>query len=57
MIQDKEITFIQAQNSELEEALHFFKMASMSLSEKQVSQWSYWVDPPEEKNNLGKRGI
>ena len=57
MIQDKEITFIQAQNSELEEALHFFKMASMSLSKKQVSQWSYWVDPPEEKITWVKEGF
>lgn len=52
-----EITFVQALKSELEEALLLFKMASLSLSEKQVSQWSYWADPPEEKISWVKEGF
>ena len=52
-----EITFIQALKSELEDALHFFKLASQSLSEKQVSQWSYWAEPPEEKITWVKEGF
>ena len=52
-----EINFTQAKKSELKEALSFFKLASQSLSEKQVSQWSYWVDPPEEKINWVKEGF
>lgn len=52
-----EITFVQALNSELEEALRLFKMASLSLKEKQVSQWSYWAEPPIEKINWVKEGF
>ena len=52
-----EITFTQAKNNELKEALDFFKLASQSLHEKKVSQWNYWVDPPEEKINWVKEGF
>lgn len=52
-----EIKFIRASSSELEDALHFFKLASQSLSKKQVSQWSYWIDPPKEKINWVKEGF
>lgn len=52
-----EIKFIRAQKVELKDALNFFKLASQSLSEKQVSQWSYWVDPPKEKISWVKDGF
>ena len=52
-----EIRFIRALNSELGDALHFFKLASQSLAEKKVSQWSYWADPPEEKIKWVKEGF
>ena len=52
-----EIIFIKALKDELEDALHFFKLASQSLTKKQVSQWNYWVDPPEEKIKWVKEGF
>lgn len=51
------IKFIRAVKSELEDALKFFKLASQSLNEKHVSQWSYWLDPPEEKITWVKEGF
>ena len=51
------IRFIRALQSELDVALKFFKLASRSLNEKQVNQWSYWEDPPEEKINWVKEGF
>ncbi len=52
-----EIKFIRALNTELDDALVFFKLASKSLAKKRVSQWSYWVDPPAEKINWVKEGF
>ena len=52
-----EIKFIRAQKVELKDALNFFKLASQSLTKKQVSQWNYWVDPPEEKIKWVKEGF
>ena len=52
-----EIKFIQALSSELGDALYFFKLASQNLSDKNVDQWSYWVDPPEEKIKWVKEGF
>ena len=52
-----EIIFIKALKDELEDALQFFKLASQSLIKKQVSQWNYWVDPPEEKVQWVKEGF
>ncbi|MGB5321794.1 MAG: hypothetical protein WBN12_05960, partial [Lutimonas sp.] len=51
------IEFIRALGSELEDALVFFKLASQSLTKKNISQWSYWIDPPEEKINWVKEGF
>lgn len=51
------INFTPALKSDLSDALNFFKLASQALSEKQVSQWSYWVNPPEEKINWVKEGF
>jgi len=51
------IKFSRATLSELEEALGFFKLASRSLSEKNVSQWSYWADPPSDKIEWVKQGF
>lgn len=51
------IEFIRALSSELEEALFFFKLASQSLSKKNIGQWSYWIDPPEEKISWVKEGF
>ena len=52
-----DIKFIRAQKLELEDALKFFKLASQSLTKKQVSQWNYWLDPPEEKISWVKEGF
>ena len=52
-----EIKFIRALHSELEDALHFFKLASQSLTKKKVSQWNYWVDPPKEKISWVQEGF
>lgn len=51
------IEFKRALSSELEDALVFFKLASQSLSKKKISQWSYWIDPPEEKISWVKEGF
>ncbi len=51
------IKFIRALKSELEDALKFFSLASQTLAEKDVNQWSYWVDPPEEKIRWVKDGF
>ena len=51
------IKFIRASKSELDDSLKFFKLASRSLNEKQINQWSYWEDPPEEKINWVKDGF
>ena len=51
------IKFYRATLSELEEALEFFKLASQSLSEKNVSQWNYWTDPPADKIEWVKQGF
>jgi len=51
------IIFKQATAEELEHALEFFKLASLSLEEKRVSQWNYWTDPPEDKINWVKEGF
>lgn len=52
-----EIIFTRAQNSDLSLAFDFFKKASEALGKKQVSQWQYWDDPPEEKINWVKEGF
>jgi ribosomal protein S18 acetylase RimI-like enzyme len=51
------IKFSRATPGELEEALEFFKLASQSLSEKNVSQWNYWTDPPADKIEWVKQGF
>lgn len=51
------IKFRQATKDELDDALEFFKLASLSLAEKHVSQWNYWTDPPEDKINWVKEGF
>lgn len=51
------IKFKQAVNNELDHALEFFKLASLSLEEKNVSQWNYWTDPPEDKIEWVKEGF
>jgi len=51
------IEFVRALSSELEDALVFYKLASQSLTKKNVSQWSYWMDPPEEKISWVKEGF
>lgn len=51
------LQFKKATLKELNEALNFFKLASKSLSKKNVSQWDYWVDPPQEKIDWVKEGF
>ena len=51
------IKFSRATLSEIEDALGFFKLASQSLSEKNVSQWSYWAEPPSGKIEWVKQGF
>ncbi|MGI9531411.1 GNAT family N-acetyltransferase [Lutimonas sp.] len=43
------LQFKRASPEELSDALLFFKLASQSLGKKNLSQWSYWADPPQEK--------
>lgn len=52
-----EIHFTKAPSSELATALNFFKLASRSLESKNVSQWSYWQNPPKDKVNWVKEGF
>lgn len=51
------LIFKQATIDEFDHALELFKLASLSLCEKNVSQWSYWSDPPEEKITWVKEGF
>ena len=51
------LIFKKATIDEIDHALELFKLASQSLSEKNVSQWSYWSDPPEEKITWVKEGF
>lgn len=51
------LQFKIAPENELNEALSFFKRASQSLYKKNISQWNYWVDPPQEKINWVKEGF
>jgi len=51
------LIFEQAKINELDHALELFKLASLSLGEKNVSQWSYWSNPPKEKIAWVKEGF
>jgi len=51
------IIFKQAKSDQLEQALEFFKLASLSLEAKDISQWNYWTDPPEDKITWVKEGF
>ncbi len=51
------LKFSRANLNELDEALEFFKLASLSLGKKNISQWSYWSDPPQDKVDWIKEGF
>ena len=51
------LIFKKAKIDELDHALELFKLASLSLGKKNVSQWAYWSDPPEEKITWVKEGF
>ena len=51
------LRFKEAGTEELEEALAFFKAASLALREKNLSQWHYWDQPPEEKISWVRQGF
>ena len=51
------LIFRKAKIDELDHALELFKLASLSLGKKNVSQWAYWTDPPEEKITWVKEGF
>ena len=43
------ISYRKARNSEINKAFEFLKNAALYLKSKGLSQWGYWLDPPEEK--------
>jgi ribosomal protein S18 acetylase RimI-like enzyme len=51
------LIFKQAKRDEFNEALDFFKAASTALREKNLSQWHYWDQPPEDKITWVKEGF
>ena len=52
-----ELEFLKAKMEELEDALMLFKEASRAISRKNLSQWSYWQDPPLEKIEWVRQGF
>ncbi len=51
------LRFKQAGKEDLNEALAYFKAASLALREKNLSQWHYWDQPPEDKISWVKQGF
>ena len=51
------IHFQKANMTDLKQILSFFKTASKSLEKKNVSQWSYWQDPPDDKIEWVTEGL
>ena len=51
------IQFQKATVKDLKLILSFFKTASHSLKKKNISQWSYWQDPPRDKIEWVKDGL
>lgn len=51
------IKFEQAMAGDLKLILSFFKTASQSLKKKNVSQWSYWKNPPMDKIKWVEEGL
>lgn len=51
------LVFKQAGKEEFNDALAFFKAASLALKEKNLSQWHYWDQPPEDKISWVKQGF
>ena len=49
--------FINAKPNQIEEALELLKTAALRLQSQQISQWNYWLDPPEERLEWLRQGF
>lgn len=52
-----DLTFKEAEISEMDLALDLFRKTSLSLKERNLSQWSYWLDPPQQKIQWVREGF
>ena len=51
------ISYRKAKVSELKVAFSFLKNAALTLKNKGLSQWDYWLDPPQHKIDWIKDGF
>jgi RimJ/RimL family protein N-acetyltransferase len=49
--------FIKAQNNQLPIILELLKNAAENLAQKNIPQWQFWLNPPEDKINWITQGI
>lgn len=51
------LKFVLAQASELDIVLDLLKTAAKNLAEKNILQWQFWLNPPEDKVKWIEQGI
>ncbi|BAO55806.1 GNAT family N-acetyltransferase [Nonlabens marinus] len=49
--------YLNAKPDQISAALELLKIAALRLQFKQLSQWSYWLDPPQERLEWLKQGF
>lgn len=52
-----ELKLTKATVSDMDLALELFRQTSLSLKARNLSQWSYWMDPPEERLQWVREGF
>ena len=52
-----DLTLRNAEVNQMSLALELFRKTSLSLKERNLSQWSYWSDPPQEKIQWVREGF